>query len=40
MRHIVGFMHEAFTHASDTDYLDALSQRVKEFSLQFPVPSL
>jgi len=40
MRKIVGFMHEAFIHADDTSYLDALSQRVKEFSLQFPVPSL
>ena len=40
MRKIVGFMHEAFMHADDTDYLDALSQRVKEFSRQFPVPSL
>ena len=40
MRQIVGFMHEAFTHAGDTDYLDGLSKRVKEFSLQFPVPSL
>ena len=40
MRQIVGFMHESFTHAGDSDYLDSLKTRVVEFSLRFPVPSL
>lgn len=40
MRQIVQFMHEAFTHVDDVDYLANLQQQVKEFSLKFPVPSL
>ena len=40
MRQIVSFMHEAFTHADDSDYLDTLQNRVRDFSLKFPVPSL
>ncbi len=40
MRQIVHFMHEAFTHVDDEDYLNNLKEQVKEFSLKFPVPSL
>ena len=40
MKQIVQFMHEAFTHADNETYLERLKEQVKEFSLQFPVPSL
>ena len=40
MKKIVQFMHKAFTHADDEIYLEWLKEQVKEFSLQFPVPSL
>ena len=40
MKQIVQFMHEAFTHVDDEDYLKNLKEQIKEFSLQFPVPSL
>ena len=40
MKQIVQFMHEAFTHVDDEDYLKNLKEQVKDFSLQFPVPSL
>ncbi len=40
MRQIIWFIDEAFHHADDIDYLTQLRIRVREFSLQFPVPSL
>ena len=40
MKQIVQFMHEAFTHVDDEDYLKNLKEQIKELSLQFPVPSL
>lgn len=40
MKHIVQLMHEALSHASDTNYLADLASRVRDFSLKFPVPEL
>lgn len=40
MKQIVQLMHEALSHADDTKYLADLASRVRDFSLQFPVPGL
>lgn len=40
MRQIIRFIDEAFHHADDSDYLAQLRVCVREFCLQFPVPSL
>ena len=35
---IVAFIHDAFEHREDTEYLLSLREKVKSFCLQFPLP--